>query len=76
MDTKKIFVLGNGFDLAHYLPTAYVHFMDAMMIVESSEGKHRAWDLIIYFINICQVNVQIEIRNFFKRLKSYTRQMI
>ena len=36
MDTKTIFVLGNGFDLAHYLPTAYVHFMDAMMVVESS----------------------------------------
>ena len=37
MDTKRIFVLGNGFDLAHYLPTAYVHFMDAMMVVESWE---------------------------------------
>lgn len=30
-------MLGNGFDLAHYLPTAYVHFMDAMMVVESYE---------------------------------------
>lgn len=30
--------MGNGFDLAHYLPTAYVHFMDAMMIIESYEG--------------------------------------
>ncbi|WP_394123777.1 AbiH family protein [Psychrobacter nivimaris] len=37
LDTKRIFVLGNGFDLAHYLPTAYVHFMDAMKIVEDSE---------------------------------------
>lgn len=37
LDTKKIFVLGNGFDLAHYLPTAYVHFMDAMITVEESE---------------------------------------
>lgn len=37
MSTKRIFVLGNGFDLAHYLPTAYVHFMDAMRVVESSE---------------------------------------
>ncbi|MFT5120352.1 MAG: hypothetical protein ACI9MD_001442, partial [Psychrobacter glaciei] len=39
MDTKRIFVLGNGFDLAHYLPTAYVHFMDAMMVVESCEEE-------------------------------------
>ncbi|WP_171996323.1 AbiH family protein [Psychrobacter sp. DAB_AL43B] len=30
-------MLGNGFDLAHYLPTAYVHFMDAMMVIESCE---------------------------------------
>lgn len=37
MDTKRIFVLGNGFDLAHYLPTAYVYFMDAMMVVESCQ---------------------------------------
>ena len=35
MDTKRIFVLGNGFDLAHYLPTAYVHFMNAMRVIES-----------------------------------------
>ena len=36
METKKIFVLGNGFDLAHYLPTAYIHFMEAMQVVENS----------------------------------------
>ena len=45
MDTKRIFVLGNGFDLAHYLPTAYVHFMDAMMVVEScEENKELGFD--------------------------------
>lgn len=45
MDTKRIFVLGNGFDLAHYLPTAYVHFMDAMMVVEScKEEKELGFD--------------------------------
>ena len=45
MDTKRIFVLGNGFDLAHYLPTAYVHFMDAMMAVEScEEGQELGFD--------------------------------
>ena len=45
MDTKRIFVLGNGFDLAHYLPTAYVHFMDAMMAVEScKEEKELGFD--------------------------------
>ncbi len=45
MDTKRIFVLGNGFDLANYLPTAYVHFMDAMMAVEScEEGQELGFD--------------------------------
>ena len=39
LDTKRIFVLGNGFDLAHYLPTAYVHFMEAMTVVESNEAS-------------------------------------
>ena len=39
LDTKRIFVLGNGFDLAHYLPTAYVHFMEAMTVIESNEAS-------------------------------------
>lgn len=37
METKKVFVLGNGFDLAHYLPTAYIYFMEAMKVVENSQ---------------------------------------
>jgi len=37
LDTKRIFVLGNGFDLAHYLPTKYEHFMSAMKSIEESK---------------------------------------
>ena len=37
MDTKRIFVLGNGFDLAHYLPTKYENFMSAMKSIEESK---------------------------------------
>ena len=37
MDKKRIFVLGNGFDLAHYLPTKYEHFMSAMKSIEESK---------------------------------------
>lgn len=33
--TRKILVLGNGFDLAHFLPTKYEHFMHAMRNVEN-----------------------------------------
>ncbi|MBF4490858.1 hypothetical protein IOD06_13255 [Psychrobacter sp. N25K4-3-2] len=33
--TRKILILGNGFDLAHFLPTKYDHFMHAMRNVEA-----------------------------------------
>ncbi|WP_201508648.1 AbiH family protein [Psychrobacter alimentarius] len=33
--TRKILILGNGFDLAHFLPTKYDHFMHAMRSVET-----------------------------------------
>ncbi|PYE40710.1 AbiH family protein [Psychrobacter fozii] len=33
--TRKILILGNGFDLAHFLPTKYDHFMYAMRNVEN-----------------------------------------
>lgn len=31
----KILIVGNGFDLAHYLPTAYAHFMGVMQAIEN-----------------------------------------
>ena len=31
----NILIVGNGFDLSHYLPTKYEHFMAAMRAVES-----------------------------------------
>ena len=33
--TRKILILGNGFDLVHSLPTKYDHFMHAMCNVEN-----------------------------------------
>lgn len=33
--TRKILMLGNGFDLAHFLPTKYDYFMHAMRNVEN-----------------------------------------
>ena len=33
--TAKILILSNGFDLAHFLPTKYDHFMHAMRNVEN-----------------------------------------
>ncbi len=30
----NILIVGNGFDLSHYLPTKYDHFMDVMRAIE------------------------------------------
>ncbi len=30
----NILIVGNGFDLSHYLPTKYDHFMDVMGAIE------------------------------------------
>ena len=43
--TKKIMILGNGFDLAHFLPTKYDHFMHAMRVIEKfSLNKSMSFD--------------------------------
>lgn len=41
---NKILVLGNGFDLAHYLPTKYDHFMTAMQAIVKSQNKEINFD--------------------------------
>lgn len=41
---NKILVLGNGFDLAHYLPTKYDHFMTAMQAIVKSQNREIAFD--------------------------------
>ena len=33
----NILIVGNGFDLSHYLPTKYDHFMDAMNVIENKD---------------------------------------
>lgn len=68
MATKKIFVLGNGFDLAHYLPTMYVHFMEAMKVIESSDdNKELGFEELFakYNTEECSVNDKM----FFNRVK-------
>lgn len=35
-DRRRILILGNGFDLAHFLPTKYEHFIIAMRAVEDA----------------------------------------
>ena len=34
-----ILIVGNGFDLSHFLPTKYDHFMEAMKSIEGFQGS-------------------------------------
>ena len=45
-------MLGNGFDLAHYLPTSYGHFMSAMKAIEEykEEVPMKFDDLFIEYL--------------------------
>ena len=38
-ERRKILILGNGFDLAHFFPTKYEHFITAMCAVEKAPSN-------------------------------------
>lgn len=40
----NILIVGNGFDLSHYLPTKYDHFMDVIGAIETHEGETMSFD--------------------------------
>ena len=44
--TMNILIVGNGFDLSHYLPTKYDHFMDAMQEIENKKLEKPVTDLL------------------------------
>jgi hypothetical protein len=41
---ENILIVGNGFDLSHYLPTKYDHFMDVMDAIDSSNNDEMSFD--------------------------------
>ncbi|MGP9555986.1 AbiH family protein, partial [Psychrobacter sp. AOP7-A1-24] len=48
-ERKKILILGNGFDLAHFLPTKYEHFITAMRAVEDADlNEHLLFDNVFH----------------------------
>ncbi|MCH7314087.1 AbiH family protein [Acinetobacter sp. ANC 3882] len=47
----NILIVGNGFDLSHYLPTKYDHFMDVMKAIESKETGEKVVDLSIHTVS-------------------------
>lgn len=48
--TMNILIVGNGFDLSHYLPTKYDHFMDVMSAIEDKNTGGKVPDLTIYTV--------------------------
>ncbi|AXY57994.1 hypothetical protein CDG60_16355 [Acinetobacter chinensis] len=46
----NILIVGNGFDLSHYLPTKYDHFMDVMRAIEEKNTGEKVKDLSIHSV--------------------------
>ncbi|WP_417210597.1 AbiH family protein [Acinetobacter venetianus] len=47
----NILIVGNGFDLSHYLPTKYDHFMDVMKAIEIKNTGEKVSDLSIHTVS-------------------------
>jgi len=62
--TMNILIVGNGFDLSHYLPTKYDHFMDVMRAIEDKNTGGKVPDLTIHTV---QEWMDILDEMFFKR---------
>lgn len=46
--SRKILIIGNGFDLAHFLPTKYEHFIHAMKVLEETPSDTTASFELLY----------------------------
>lgn len=46
----NILIVGNGFDLSHYLPTKYDHFMDVMKAIEEKDTGQKINDLSVHSV--------------------------
>lgn len=72
MMSRNILIVGNGFDLAHYLPTKYEHFIHAMSILEEYKPNS-----VVTFKNLFQQNLDNEdffIKRTFEMYKTETVQ--
>ena len=47
----NILIVGNGFDISHYLPTKYDHFMDVMGAIEKKNTGSKVHDLTIHSVS-------------------------
>lgn len=53
----NIIVIGNGFDLAHGLPTKYTDFLEFVKVLNNVlEERNKDYDCI----DMCNINVQIK----------------
>ena len=48
--TMNILIVGNGFDLSHYLPTKYDHFMLVMKAIEKKDLEKPINDVLYSYL--------------------------
>lgn len=69
---ENILIVGNGFDLSHYLPTKYDHFMDVMKAIEDKKlskpiedvFKANVDDLPTLIIKVLQIKNALNEKNY------------
>lgn len=69
---ENILIVGNGFDLSHYLPTKYDHFMDVMKAIEDKKlskpiedvFKADVDDLPTLIIKVLQIKNALNEKNY------------
>ena len=54
----NILIVGNGFDLSHYLPTKYDHFMDVMGAIEAKDTGEEVLNLNTHTVEECMFKIE------------------
>lgn len=68
----NILIVGNGFDLSHYLPTKYDHFMDVMKAIEEKDlgqpianvFKHPVDDFPTLLLKVIEIKNALNEKNY------------
>ena len=68
----NILIVGNGFDLSHYLPTKYDHFMDVMKAIEEKDlgqpianiFKHPVADFPTFLLKVIEIKNTLNEKNY------------
>uniref|UniRef100_UPI000AE8AA69 AbiH family protein n=1 Tax=Allomuricauda sp. CP2A TaxID=1848189 RepID=UPI000AE8AA69 len=75
---NTLIIIGNGFDLAHDLPTSYGHFLDDFWSKLRFRYEEPLIRDIIYvnpeFFRVLTINTILNFDSFIKNLKEYSKE--